>query len=87
MIQTIEIRANLTIEHDITMEILRRLDFNFPPFEKHELKNSNSEISMNINNFMEYYEVIQKFVHGRVLITVDKSSSNLSTQEIPVQNH
>jgi hypothetical protein len=73
--ETFEKPANAQIEHDITMEILRRLDFPFPLFSKNDLESSNSAIYTQIIEFVERYELIQKIVHGKVLITATAHKS------------
>jgi hypothetical protein len=74
--ETFEKPADSQVEHDITMEILRRLDFTFPSFSKDDLESSNSTIYAQIIEFIERYELIQKIVHNKVLVTSHKSSCN-----------
>jgi hypothetical protein len=67
----IETRAAFNIEHDITMEIIRRLGniVTFPYASKAEVELNENEFNERVVQFIDLYEILQKHVCGKVSIT------------------
>jgi hypothetical protein len=67
----IETRADFNVEHDITMEIIRRLEniVTFPYNNKSDIEINESEFNERVVEFIDVYEIIRKHVCGKVRIT------------------